>query len=462
MIGLYRKHFPPVRSARRGSVRKKKMDKLEILRLIESQLRSYGLETAADGIVQEIKDSNAVDSDDVTATNRQEASNRLASLIDSSRDKSSEIQSAPKEQETEPSINDEINEETQEPSDVNDLYGAFLDDLSKSTNVAKKPEYRILFTTIHKFPVLTCAFSWDGNYVATGSVDTSLKVLDVEKMRMRAAIGGEIDEFKPTIRTLYDHTEKVNEVSFHPGTRILASCSADKTIKFFDLQRVTTKKAFHQLGDACEIRSISFHPSGDFLLSGTTDTPIRLYDLKQNRCLSNSNSNDSHDFGITRVRWNIDGRLYVSSSEDGSVKIWDSSTGKPVKNIKKAHSGREVTSVQFSKNSRYLLTNGKDSSPKIWDLSQLSRPAVSFSGSTQKNLSIQACFNSTESLVLSGCEKTNGIMLWCSRTGKLLEKFSGHNSCVRGISSSPLDDGFISFGDDCKARYWNTPESLEI
>jgi hypothetical protein len=41
--------------------------------------------------------------------------------------------------------------------------------------------------------------------VATGSQDSSMKVLDVEKMKMRPSANA-LPQERPVIRTLYDHT----------------------------------------------------------------------------------------------------------------------------------------------------------------------------------------------------------------------------------------------------------------
>lgn len=77
--------------------------------------------------------------------------------------------------------------------------------------------------------------------MATGSEDSSLKVLDVA--RIKAAYHNGAPE-KPVIRTLYDHIAPVNDVHFHPNGTVLASCSHDQSIKLFDIQKPTVKRSF--------------------------------------------------------------------------------------------------------------------------------------------------------------------------------------------------------------------------
>jgi WD40 repeat protein len=52
---------------------------------------------------------------------------------------------------------------------------------------------------------------------------------------------------KPVVRTLYDHADAVNDLSFHPNGIVLASCSNDQSIKLFDLSKSGVKRAFRYL-----------------------------------------------------------------------------------------------------------------------------------------------------------------------------------------------------------------------
>ena len=49
-------------------------------------------------------------------------------------------------------------------------------------------------------------FSLSGRLAATGSADYSIKILDVERMMSKTALGHNQD-LHPVIRTLYDHSD---------------------------------------------------------------------------------------------------------------------------------------------------------------------------------------------------------------------------------------------------------------
>lgn len=79
-----------------------------------------------------------------------------------------------------------------------------LDTDPKSSHRTKGPNLKTVYTTTHKEPVTCTTFSKDGRYAASGSADTSLKILDVNKMKLVDHDGG--NDVHPVIRTLYDHT----------------------------------------------------------------------------------------------------------------------------------------------------------------------------------------------------------------------------------------------------------------
>ncbi|CAG8537730.1 6044_t:CDS:10 [Paraglomus occultum] len=266
------------------------------------------------------------------------------------------------------------------------------------------PNYSTWYMTTHRAASTCAIFSGDGKYAATGSADASLKVLDTSKMNSRS------DEDRPVIRTLYDHLAPVNDLSFHPNGLVLASCSDDQSIKLFDLSKPGVKRSFRYLQDTHIVRSIAFHPSGDFILAGTDDESIRVYDVKSFNCYTAStNQNDLHHGGITRVRFSYNGSQFITSSLDGSIKIWDVVTGRCIRTIEQAHGGSAVSSVRFSKNGKYVLSGGRDSLCKLWEATS-GRCLITYDGAAQKNNTLQTTFTYNEDFVLS-CDESNNTIV---------------------------------------------------
>eukprot|EP00102_Acyrthosiphon_pisum_P004376 XP_001947896.1 PREDICTED: cleavage stimulation factor subunit 1-like [Acyrthosiphon pisum] len=321
--------------------------------------------------------------------------------------------------------------------------------------------YKTIFVASHKGACRAGAFSPDGQLIATGSNDASIKILDVEKMHKAHEIGSTKNEgqVRPVIRTLYDHLEGVTCLEFHPNKPILASGSRDCHVKFFDYSKIMLKKAVKTLKDVVPIKCISFHPLGDHMVVGTKCPIIRLYDVNTVQCYVSSVPSHQHTGPVTSIKFEPGAKYFVSSSQDGSIKLWDGISNKCVNTFEKAHDGSEVCSVTFSKNGKFILSSGKDSLVKLWELST-SRCLITYTGAgtmEKQKHHTQALFNHTEEYVMFPDEATTSLCTWNARNASRQKLLSlGHNGPIRSIVHSPNSAAFLTCSDDFRARFWYT------
>ena len=94
----------------------------------------------------------------------------------------------------------------------------------KIPTTADASQYETCYVTSHKAPCRAAAFDPTGSVIATGSVDASIKILDVERMLLKSSIHETTSsetpqqaiENHPVIRTLYDHADEITTLEFHP------------------------------------------------------------------------------------------------------------------------------------------------------------------------------------------------------------------------------------------------------
>lgn len=340
--------------------------------------------------------------------------------------------------------------------------GIDLEFETEGSSLAPEPaSYETAYVTSHKQACRSGAFSFDGQLVATGSVDASIKILDVDRMLAKSAPEemdpGREQQGHPVIRTLYDHTDEVAYLEFHPKEQILASGSRDCTVKLFDISKASVKKAHKTFVDCECIRCLSFHPLGDFMAVGTDHNVVRVYDINTAQCFVSAIPSQQHKSAVSCVKYALTGKVYATGSVDGSVKLWDGVSGRCINTFSQAHDGAEVCSVVFSKNGKYLLSSGKDSLVKLWELST-SRCLIAYTGAGttgKQEHNTQAVFNHTEDYVLFPDEATTSLCSWNSRNASRLHLMSlGHNGPVRYIIHSPTHPAFLTCSDDYRARFW--------
>lgn len=328
-------------------------------------------------------------------------------------------------------------------------------------------QYETHYVTAHKGPVTAAAFTSDGRICATGSVDTSIKIIDTSRMLAKAAQsqverqaekdmddGGGMKNH-PVIRTMYDHDLAVTAIDFHPTTAVLISGGEDKRVNLFDYTKSTVKKAYKSIHEVEPITGISIHPCGEFVLVATGHPTIRLYDLNTLQCYVGSNNDEQHDGPLTDVKYCPAANMFATSSKDGAWKLWDGVTNRCISTFDRAHSGAEITSVRFTKNSKFVLTSGKDATVKLWELSQ-GRAINTYEGANiHANNHAAAIFNHTEDFVLFPDDKNMSIACWDSRTSEKLRSLqSGHNNAIRYLVHSPCTPAFLSCSEDYRSRFW--------
>ncbi|KER31011.1 hypothetical protein T265_02688 [Opisthorchis viverrini] len=347
--------------------------------------------------------------------------------------------------------------------------GIDLEVESESSTMAPEAAlYETCYVTAHKAACRAAAFNGTGQLVATGSHDSSIKILDVERMLAKSVspadhLGQETPqqqmETHPVIRTLYDHTAEVTCVDFHPDPtlQILVSGSKDYTIKLFDFSNPSVKKAQRNIPEASPIRTLHFHPSGNFLLVGTQHKTLRLYDVQTCRCYVSAVPEDQHQSSVNMVRWSPNGNAFVTAGMDGNFKIWDGVSCRCVNTFEAAHDGAPVCSAMFSRNGKYILSSGKDSAVKLWEIAT-GRCLITYTGAgttghqTHRSMAV---FNHTEDYVLFPDEATKSLCCWDSRNADRQRLLAlNHNGPIRCFVHSPTTAAFMSCSDDNRARFW--------
>lgn len=170
-----------------------------------------------------------------------------------------------------------------------------------------EPKPRVL-SGLHGDVVYSLAWSPDGKILAAGSYDRFVSLWEV-------ASG--------TGRKLKDHTDAVYSVAFSPDGKQVASASGDRTVKVWD---VATGKRIYTLSDAtAELYSVAFHPSGKEIAAVGVDKMLRKWRVTPASGELNRSA-FAHEGPVVRVLYTPDGGGVFTSSEDRSIKLWDSQT----------------------------------------------------------------------------------------------------------------------------------------
>ena len=173
------------------------------------------------------------------------------------------------------------------------------------------------------------------------------------------------------------HTHPMRGLAFSRDGRYLASMSVDGEIKLWDAklldeQHLDGKAAL----DVAPMRArspgvcvnLAFSPDGQFLASGGEEYTVRIWDVKTGREARNPLRGHKED--IYAVAFSPDGRWLASAGEDSTVRVWDCRAGYSLARTFRGHTGL-VNSLAFSPDSQKLFSGSNDYTVKVWDMTQL-------------------------------------------------------------------------------------------
>jgi coatomer subunit beta' len=120
------------------------------------------------------------------------------------------------------------------------------------------------------------------------------------------------------------HSHYVMQLVFNPkDTNTFASASLDRTIKVWSLGNPTPNMTLegHEKGVNC----VDYYSGGDrpYLVSGADDRLVKVWDYQTKACIQTL---DGHAHNISTVCFHPELPLILTGSEDGTVKLWHSTT----------------------------------------------------------------------------------------------------------------------------------------
>ena len=160
----------------------------------------------------------------------------------------------------------------------------------------------------HTAGVQTVAWSPDSNRIVSGSIDKTVQVWD--------ALSGE------HVALYRGHTDIVNAVAWSPDGKYIATGSADSTVRMWDV--ATGKQMYVYHGHQASVNSLVWSPDSQQVASGSSDKTVQIIDATTGK---QSYTYRGHTGTVSSVAWSPDGKRIASGSWDKTVQVWDATTG---------------------------------------------------------------------------------------------------------------------------------------
>jgi len=239
---------------------------------------------------------------------------------------------------------------------------------------------------LHKLtdqPIVSAAFSFDGQMIAVGGIDGKAQLFDL--------IG-------QLVATFQNDFEQISKLSFSPnGQRLLVLSSEGvrlwETLQPFDLTifiegKFTTaglssdgqmlftadelgqivfwegSEAFRTIDAHSQaINQVVFSPDGSKFLSISKDLTAKLWHTDSGHFLTTLSG---HNGELRHAAFAPTGDKILTTAADGTARLWDGFSGAPL-GVLRGHKG-VVLSGKFSADGLRAVTSGDDGDVKLWDI----------------------------------------------------------------------------------------------
>ena len=319
----------------------------------------------------------------------------------------------------------------------------------KNPSLREQPYNIVLDNTLpgHASGVTSLALSPDGQILASGSLDRTIKIRNLRS--------------KEVVHTLTGHTSGVVSITISPDGQTLVSGSNDKTIKVWNLRTGQLLRTLSGHSDYVSCLAIS--SDNQTLVSGSNDKTIKVWNLRTGQLLRNLEP-QGYSNGVGDVAVSPDGQTLVSS-DSSDIKLWNLRTGQLLRTLE----GHKfpVRDLVISSKGETFASGSLDGSAKMWNLrtGELLNNFPHGSGELTQSATTEpvegvyavAISPDSQTLVTGSGGAENSLKIWKVRTAEVVRTLKGHSKAVLSLVMSPDGQTIYSGSMDGTIKVWRSP-----
>jgi WD40 repeat protein/predicted Ser/Thr protein kinase len=202
------------------------------------------------------------------------------------------------------------------------------------------------------------------------------------------------------------------------------------------------------------IHGLAFSPDGTRLASSSLDGTLKVWDVTTGQVL---HTLKGHSSEVASVAFSPDGKQLASAGfQDQMVKVWDASTGQELMTLR-GHGGG-LWDVAFSPDGRRLASASSDLTVKVWDATT-GQEVFTLKGHSDE---VKSVAFSPDGRRLASASQDRTVKVWDTANGQELLTLRRHTLGLNAVAFSPDGTRLASGGDDRTVMVWDATTGQEI
>jgi WD40 repeat protein len=294
----------------------------------------------------------------------------------------------------------------------------------------------------HDNVVCTVAFAPDGQTLASGGVDRTIKLWDLAKGRERATLNG--------------HTAPIFSLAYSSDGKMLASGALDGGLRVWDPDTGQLKVRLR--GHMNPVGSLAFTPDSRTLVAGSVDMLIKVWNPAAEQGPVSIREKRPR---VSAMAFSPDGQALVSIDELGTLKRHDPSTGRLLPAPSAKIQLPVVLCAGFSPDGKRLALGSTGDSVSLCDAAT-GRELRKLPGHKGMVYALEFSPDGRTLAVGTGHRRKAGeVKLWDVASGKELRSLQGYTSHVVGLAFSPNGTALATASLDHTVKLWDPVTGTE-